>query len=145
MILLFQLGRRISSRRYSQSHLRFQYLITKVDWFNKCFRQSSLMNTKIWGIIDKRIIKVQTNIVTFQELDIFLLGPLAGRVLGIRRQGTRQPLHDPFEEGALILYSPPELSAHEQLKADLYVLVFHFTFFRRHCMWTEYCEYLFRF
>lgn len=46
-------------------------------------------------------------------------GPLAGRVLGIRRQGTRQPLHDPFEEGALILYSPPELSAHEQLKADL--------------------------
>ncbi|KAK3091297.1 hypothetical protein FSP39_018741 [Pinctada imbricata] len=43
----------------------------------------------------------------------------ASRVLGIRRQGSRQPLHDPCEEGALILYSPPELSAHEQLKIDL--------------------------
>ncbi|XP_055996293.1 DNA repair and recombination protein RAD54-like [Ostrea edulis] len=46
-------------------------------------------------------------------------GPLAGRALGIRRQGSRQPLHDPNEEDALILYSPPELSAHEQLKADI--------------------------
>lgn len=48
-------------------------------------------------------------------------------MLGIRRQGTRQPLHDPFEEEALILYSPPELSAHEQLKADLYVQYLYFT------------------
>lgn len=48
MILLFQPGRRISSRRYSQSHLRFQYLITKVNWFNKCFRQSSLMLRDYW-------------------------------------------------------------------------------------------------
>jgi hypothetical protein len=50
-----------------------------------------------------------------------IAGPLASRALGIRRQGSRQPLHDPSEEDALILYSPPELSAHEQLKADVYV------------------------
>ncbi|XP_041358558.1 DNA repair and recombination protein RAD54-like [Gigantopelta aegis] len=41
------------------------------------------------------------------------------RILGVRRQGVRQPLYDPYEEAALILYSPPELSAHEQLKVDL--------------------------
>ncbi|XP_041475645.1 DNA repair and recombination protein RAD54-like [Lytechinus variegatus] len=40
------------------------------------------------------------------------------RGLGIRRQGVRQPLHDPTEEGALVLYSPPELSAHEKLSVD---------------------------
>ncbi|XP_030851553.1 DNA repair and recombination protein RAD54-like [Strongylocentrotus purpuratus] len=40
------------------------------------------------------------------------------RGLGMRRQGVRQPLHDPTEEGALVLFSPPELSAHEQLSVD---------------------------
>lgn len=40
------------------------------------------------------------------------------RSLGARRQGTRMPLYDPDEENALILYSPPELSAHELLKVD---------------------------
>lgn len=46
-------------------------------------------------------------------------GPtIASRALGVRRQGARVPLHDPFEEGALVLYSPPELSAHEQLKSN---------------------------
>lgn len=43
------------------------------------------------------------------------VGPLLGRALGIRRQGARQALHDPFEEGALVLYAPPELSIHEQM------------------------------
>ena len=43
---------------------------------------------------------------------------LLGRALGVRRQGTRQPLHDPDEEGALVLYSPQELSAHELMKTD---------------------------
>jgi DNA repair and recombination RAD54-like protein len=38
--------------------------------------------------------------------------------LGTRRQGTRQPLHDPEEENALILYSPPEISATDMLKVD---------------------------
>lgn len=46
-------------------------------------------------------------------------GPTLNRALGVRRQGARQPLHDPFEEGALVLYIPPELSAHEQLKVDI--------------------------
>lgn len=44
-------------------------------------------------------------------------GPtLAGRALGMRRLNGLQPLHDPSEEGALILYTPPKLSAHDQLK-----------------------------
>lgn len=42
-----------------------------------------------------------------------------GKSLGLRRSGTRQPLHDPYEEGALVLYEPPELSEHDKLKADL--------------------------
>jgi len=41
-----------------------------------------------------------------------------GRSLGVRRSGGRQPLHDPLEEGALVLFSPPELSEHEKLKVD---------------------------
>lgn len=38
-----------------------------------------------------------------------------GRGLGMRRSGVRNSLHDPFEEGALVLYSPPELTAHDLL------------------------------
>uniref|UniRef100_G1NDV6 Helicase ATP-binding domain-containing protein n=2 Tax=Meleagris gallopavo TaxID=9103 RepID=G1NDV6_MELGA len=45
-------------------------------------------------------------------------GPTGLRALGIKRAGLRSPLHDPFEEGALVLYEPPLLSAHEQLKID---------------------------
>ena len=33
--------------------------------------------------------------------------------------GTRQPLHDPFENNNLVLYEPPELSEHDKLKTDL--------------------------
>ena len=47
------------------------------------------------------------------------------RALGVRRQGSRQPLHDPDEPDALVLYTPPELSAHGQLKADSYVNLIH--------------------
>uniref|UniRef100_A0A8C3TVZ0 DNA repair and recombination protein RAD54-like n=1 Tax=Catharus ustulatus TaxID=91951 RepID=A0A8C3TVZ0_CATUS len=45
-------------------------------------------------------------------------GPLGLRSLGVKRAGLRGPLHDPFEEGALVLYEPPVLSAHDQLKID---------------------------
>ena len=46
-------------------------------------------------------------------------GQLAtGRGLGIKKQLLRKPLHDPFEENALILFSPPEISAHESMKMD---------------------------
>ncbi|WAR23728.1 RAD54-like protein [Mya arenaria] len=45
-------------------------------------------------------------------------GSTLNRVLGLRRTGARQPLHDPFEDGALVLYIPPELSAHDQLKLE---------------------------
>ena len=54
-----------------------------------------------------------------------LIGPtLAGRALGMRRTGMIQPLHDPFEENALILYSPPKQTAHDQLKLNKSVLKF---------------------
>jgi len=42
-----------------------------------------------------------------------------GRSLGLKRSGTRQPLHDPFENNNLVLYEPPELSEHDKLKTDL--------------------------
>jgi hypothetical protein len=42
-----------------------------------------------------------------------------GRSLGIRRSGSRQPLHNPEAEGALVLYAPPEISEHDRLKADV--------------------------
>jgi len=42
-----------------------------------------------------------------------------GRSLGVRRSGGRQPLHDPLQEGALVLFTPPDLSEHEKLKVDL--------------------------
>ncbi|CAF1506271.1 unnamed protein product [Rotaria magnacalcarata] len=45
-------------------------------------------------------------------------GPLSGRGLGVRRSGGRQSLYDPEEEGALVLYTPPELSEHDKLKID---------------------------
>lgn len=45
-------------------------------------------------------------------------GPTLGsRALGVRRTGSLQPLHDPDEDNALLLYSPPKISAHEQLKS----------------------------
>lgn len=44
------------------------------------------------------------------------------RGLGMRRGSyARVSLHDPFEENALVLYAPKELSAHEQLTADRWV------------------------
>lgn len=51
---------------------------------------------------------------------------LFNRALGLRRQGTRQPLHDPDEENALVLYAPPILSAHELMKVDQWVLAIIF-------------------
>lgn len=46
------------------------------------------------------------------------------RALGIRRDGTRRPLHDPTAPDALILYIPPQISTHEILKIDKYVILF---------------------
>lgn len=46
-------------------------------------------------------------------------GILGGRFLGVGRSKCRRALHDPNEPGALILYEPPELSAHDKLKMDL--------------------------
>lgn len=40
---------------------------------------------------------------------------LHGRGLGMRRGGAKTSLHDPFEEGALVLHVPKGLTAHEVL------------------------------
>lgn len=45
-------------------------------------------------------------------------GGLGGRALGVRRSGVRRALHDPDEPGALILYTPPPITAHDKLKID---------------------------
>lgn len=45
-------------------------------------------------------------------------GGMGLRALGIKKAGVRRALHDPDEEGALVLYEPPNLSAHDQLKVD---------------------------
>ncbi|CDQ85203.1 unnamed protein product [Oncorhynchus mykiss] len=45
-------------------------------------------------------------------------GSLGIRALGLKRAGVRKSLHDPFENGALVLYEPPVLSAHELIKAE---------------------------
>ena len=47
------------------------------------------------------------------------LGCTYSRGLGIKRKGPRRALHDPYEDNALVLYSPPELTAHEKLTAAL--------------------------
>ncbi|XP_022531113.2 DNA repair and recombination protein RAD54-like [Astyanax mexicanus] len=45
-------------------------------------------------------------------------GSLGLRALGLKKAGVRKALHDPFEDGALVLYEPPVISAHELIKAD---------------------------
>ena len=37
------------------------------------------------------------------------------RGLGMRRSGLRVALHDPYSDGALVLYYPPEQTAHDQI------------------------------
>lgn len=63
--------------------------------------------------------------------NFWFLGPLGSRALGLKRAGVRRALHDPLEEGALVLYEPPPLSAHDQLKLDKYVHWYFFFFFRQ--------------
>ncbi|KAI6232961.1 DNA repair and recombination protein RAD54-like [Aphelenchoides fujianensis] len=46
------------------------------------------------------------------------VGTPTTRTLGLRKSGARRPLYDPYAEGALVLYAPAELSAHEKLKVD---------------------------
>uniref|UniRef100_A0A915HI60 DNA repair and recombination protein RAD54-like n=1 Tax=Romanomermis culicivorax TaxID=13658 RepID=A0A915HI60_ROMCU len=50
-------------------------------------------------------------------------GSYSSRVLGMRRSGVPCALHDPYEEGALILYEPPEQSVTEKLKDSSKILV----------------------
>ncbi|KAI5729571.1 hypothetical protein M8J76_003994 [Diaphorina citri] len=40
------------------------------------------------------------------------------KALGVRREGARKALHDPTAPNALVLYTPPQLSAHDLLKID---------------------------
>lgn len=41
-----------------------------------------------------------------------------GRCLGMKSRGMRCPLHDPNADGALVLFTPSELTAHEKLTID---------------------------
>ena len=41
-----------------------------------------------------------------------------GRCLGMRSQGMKCALHDPLADGALVLYTPSELTAHEKFTVD---------------------------
>ncbi|XP_065905304.1 DNA repair and recombination protein RAD54-like isoform X1 [Dysidea avara] len=52
-------------------------------------------------------------------------GPIHGRCLGKRSRGVRCALHDPNTEGALVLYTPSELTAHEKLSIDKSKLEVH--------------------
>ena len=47
-------------------------------------------------------------------------GSYLSKSLGIRRSNVRRALHDPFEDNALVLYTPKEMSEHQKLsmKAD---------------------------
>lgn len=47
-----------------------------------------------------------------------MLGQPTNRALGLRRSGPKCALFDPYAEGALVLYTPPELTAHEKLKIN---------------------------
>uniref|UniRef100_A0A8R1XQ67 DNA repair and recombination protein RAD54-like n=1 Tax=Onchocerca volvulus TaxID=6282 RepID=A0A8R1XQ67_ONCVO len=44
--------------------------------------------------------------------------PGRARPLGLRHSSVRCALFDPYTEGALVLFTPPELSAHDALKID---------------------------
>ncbi|KAH7934938.1 DNA repair and recombination protein RAD54-like isoform X4 [Rhipicephalus sanguineus] len=43
---------------------------------------------------------------------------LQSRSLGLKRTSGPRPLHDPDEEGALVLYAPPALTNHEQMTGN---------------------------
>lgn len=47
-------------------------------------------------------------------------GSSFSKALGVRRDGIRRPLYDPTAPDALILYTPPQISAHDILKIDKY-------------------------
>ncbi|CAH8512876.1 unnamed protein product, partial [Dicrocoelium dendriticum] len=40
------------------------------------------------------------------------------KALGLRRSTSRVALHDPYEDGALVLFTPPEVAAHDVLKRE---------------------------
>lgn len=55
-------------------------------------------------------------------------GSYRHKSLGLRRSGVKTALHDPDEEGALVLYEPSEIPVHDQLnsstaKVDVHVVV----------------------
>lgn len=60
--------------------------------------------------------------MVFYALDMLVfVGSGMSKSLGMRRKSVKCCLHDPFAEGALVLYSPPEVSAHDQLNQKEYV------------------------
>lgn len=51
-------------------------------------------------------------------------GSSFSKALGVRRDGIRRSLYDPTAPDALILYTPPQISAHEILKLDKYAVLY---------------------
>lgn len=49
---------------------------------------------------------------------VHTIGPGGARPLGLRHSTVRCALFDPYAEGALVLFTPPEVSAHDALKID---------------------------
>ena len=45
----------------------------------------------------------------------FFSGSAHGRSLGMRRTAHKLCLYDPYEEGALVLYAPPDVIEHEKM------------------------------
>lgn len=45
-------------------------------------------------------------------------GTLYSKSLGLRRDGARRALHNPYDEGALVLFFPPEYTEQELLTID---------------------------
>ena len=48
-------------------------------------------------------------------LEGYVSSSSSNRCLGMRRSGLRVSLHDPYSDGALVLFYPPEQSVQEQL------------------------------
>ena len=61
---------------------------------------------------------IQTITIVNDLLNALGLNSGLGRCLGMRSRGMKCALHDPHADGALVLFTPCELTAHEKLTVD---------------------------
>ena len=62
--------------------------------------------------------------------NLYFLGSNHGRSLGIRRVAHKLCLFDPFEENALVLYHPPDVTAHDKLNVKKLVFFYFFHLYK---------------